>query len=406
MRTTTKALTLTILLVFAIVPLTQMPQGQCDTSNLKDKTYSYIQNVLPYDMNQYTINFQSQYSLPAPAGAPVTDSIVYDLKSSSSTIHVVFVCENSAIQQVGIDFTAGTPISDRNYSSLAEAAARVLDKHQEYIGADSTQLINMLGLVNESSYMNVTVGNVNLRVSHMPALTGLTMVNGTPVPVTSDSIVNTDFEWTISYGDVVFNHVVVYFENGVFSGLQDDRAVYPVGSTTVNISKQQAINTAEQYISNYTSKFNLTINQTSAQLISYLRNQSALYPAWSVMLYFGGNVSAVNEILWADSGEVFWCYQEGSPLDWNTLKTSAYPEPIPPDATATLPQPQNITSNSDVNGPTAAPTDTSKAAGNSASQWGIWVTILVVVAAVVAYVLVMVKIATFRGKKRLNPQAA
>ena len=240
----------------------------------------------------------------------------------------------------------------------------------------------------------------------MPPLTGLTTVNGIPVPIYSDSIVNTDFEWTISYGGVVFYHVVVYFENGVFAGLQDDRAVYPVGGTTINLSKEQAINAAEQYISNFTAKFNLTINQTSAHLISYPRNYSALYPAWSVLLYFGGNVSTVNEILWADSGDVFWCYQEGSPLDWNTLKTSAYPEPILPDATTTPPQLQNVTSNSDVTAPTTAPTETPQAAvGNSTNQWGIVVAALVIVAAVVACVLVIAIVATFHGKKRLSPDA-
>ena len=109
----------------------------------------------------------------------------------------------------------------------------------------------------------------------------------------------------------------------------------------------------KQYISNWTSKFNITVTKETANLGSYPRNYNALYPFWSVLLEFSGNVVFVSVYVWADDGQVFWCYQGGSPLNMSELKLKPTPNPsqAPPNQENSpqlleTPQPANDNLNS------------------------------------------------------------
>ena len=328
-----------------VIPFGQISYVSSDTSILQEKSQTYINNVLPFDMNRYTIVFRSEYSLPSGPNDPTKwESVTYDLKSNSSTIHVVFVFMNGVLKQCGIDPLSGSPISDQSYTNMAQVAARVLGKLGECIGIDSSDLVRMLSLVDETKTMNVTRGDINLSVSKMSIPTTFP-----PTANASNSINSTAFTWTISHNGVVFNHVSITFDNGVLRNIEDDRVAYPIGGTEVNISKEQAIDNAKQYISNWTSKFNITVTKETANLGSYPRNYKALYPFWSVLLEFSGNVVFVNAYVWADDGQVFWCYQGGSPLNMSELRLMPTPKPSqsPPNqqdnpaSPSATPQPAN-----------------------------------------------------------------
>ena len=228
-----------------VIPFSQISYVSSDTSILQEKSQTYINNVLPFDMNRYTIVFRSEYSLPSGPNDPTKwESVTYDLKSNSSTIHVVFVFMNGVLKQCGIDPLSGSPISDQSYTNLAQVAARILGKLGECIGIDSSDLVRMLSLVDETKTMNVTEGDINLSVSKMSIPTTFP-----PTTNASNSINSTAFTWTLSRNGVVFNHVSITFDNGVLRNIDDDRAAYPIGGTEVNISKEQTIDNAKQYIS-------------------------------------------------------------------------------------------------------------------------------------------------------------
>jgi hypothetical protein len=322
MRTVTKAV-FTVFLLLALTMSIQFPTAHSQPSTLQVKSLNYIKTVLPFDLNQYAIVFDGQYTLPSPPDDPIQwDSVAFILKAANSTIHVVCVYVNGVMRQCGISFTSGSPIIDRSYSSMAEQAAHVLVKHGEALGVDSANLVNLLPLIDETNASNATQGDIALSVSKMQMPPTFLSSNS------SGSWCETMFDWMISYNGVVFYHVSLNFHNGVFSGLQDDRAAYPVGGTEVDISKEQAIEYANQYLSNYTSKYNLTVAEATATLSCYPRgNTTLLYPMWSVLLDYGGNVASVSVYAWADTGEVFYCYQSGSPLNINELRLNSTPAP-------------------------------------------------------------------------------
>jgi hypothetical protein len=338
-----------------VIPFGQISYVSSDTSILQEKSLNYINNVLPFDMNRYTVVFRSEYSLPSGPNDPTRwESVTYDLKSNSSTIHVVFVFMNGVLKQCGIDPLSGSPISDHSYTNMVQVAARVLGRLGECIGIDSSNLVNMLSLVDENKLgasgvapyetMNVTRGDIVLSVSKMAIPTTFP-----PTTNASNSINSTAFTWTISHNGIVFNHFSLTFDNGVLGNIDDDRAAYPIGGTEVNISKEQAIDNAKQYIINWTSKFNITVTKETANLGSYPRNYTALYPFWNVLLEFSGNVVFVNAYVWADDGQVFWCYQGGSPLNMSELKLKPTPKPSQsprnqqdnPASPSATPQPSN-----------------------------------------------------------------
>lgn len=325
MKPSKKTVLVMIVCLTMVIPFGQFSYVSSDTSILQEKSQTYINNVLPFDMNQYSIVFRSEYSLPSGPNDPTKwESVTYDLKSNSSTIHVVFVFMNGVLKQCGIQPLSGSPISDYTYANanMAQVAARVLGKLGECIGIDSSDLVRMLSHVDETKTMNVTQGDINLSVSKMSIPTTFP-----PTINASNSINSTNFAWTISRNRVVFNHVSITFDNGVLKNIEDNRAAYPIGGTEVNISKEQAIDNAKQYISNWISKFNITVTKETANLGSYPRNYNALYPFWSVLLEFSGNVVYVNAYVWADDGQVFWCYQGGSPLNMSEIKLKPTPKP-------------------------------------------------------------------------------
>jgi hypothetical protein len=91
----------------------------------------------------------------------------------------------------------------------------------------------------------------------------------------------------------------------------------------VNISKEQAVKIAMEYIKNYSYKiaedvwisdFNVTEDRTVAHLVTTVRESNVLYLYWSITLYlnqtYPGSVTSIALGIWADSGEVRFCRYE------------------------------------------------------------------------------------------------
>lgn len=391
--------------LFMLISFEQCSEVHSETVTLQDKALAYVKNVLPFDMNHYTPAVSNAYSLPSGPNDPTKwEAVDVNLKSSDSTIHVACLFVNGVLLQCGVSITSGAPISDKPYANLKETVVRILQKHQEQIGVDSTDLINAISLVDETKTINITLGNVTLSVSHLIMPTSFLTVNGLPVPIFTNSTSSTLFKWTYVLNGVLYNYVTLTFDNKTLHDLQDDRAAHPIGGIEVDITKEQAISKADQYLSNYTNKFNLIISNASAKLIGYLRNYTALYPAWWVLVDFNQtNVQEVDVKVWADSGEVFDCYQEGSPLNISQLATITTPVPTPMPQPTTTTEPSNdtpssvsastSTANQVTNGSPSATQEPTNPQGKQQLAMSISI------AAVAAYVIVLITVATYKRKK-------
>jgi hypothetical protein len=107
----------------------------------------------------------------------------------------------------------------------------------------------------------------------------------------------------------------VEFKNGIISKFSDDWFLYEVGSSIVNVTKEQAIATAKEAVKTFaynasgTQVSNLQIleSPTYAVLVSHTKevNSLTLYPYWYVTLYldrtYPGGVTQISMGIWADS---------------------------------------------------------------------------------------------------------
>lgn len=228
MKSSSKVITALLVIPFILVTIWQLSAACSEPLSPPDKALAYIKNVLPIDMERYTIMNMSYYELPEPPNATYrTEAVSYILNSSESMLAVNCMFRNGVQYTCDLRAISGSPISDKSYANLVDVAKSILEKHQIQIGVDSTELIKMLGMVDPTKNLEtVTLGNVTLTVSHGKLPTGgLKMINGSlHIDSTTMSDI-TSFDWMrpIEGTDAIF--LFIDFENGVFHSLRDERPI-------------------------------------------------------------------------------------------------------------------------------------------------------------------------------------
>jgi hypothetical protein len=219
-----------------------------------------------------------------------------------------------------------------------DAVKGFLERYQAYSKLDSTEMIAMLSNVDPAKNTTITQGTLKLTATHKD-------LSDT---VFGDSV---RFRWVQTFNGCDYLAVNLVFRDGVFSSLVDRRQLYSIGDTAVNISKEQAVKIAMEYVESYSyrisdeyvvSDFNVVEDQTVAKLVPTVRESNVLYPYWSVTLYldkkYPGSVTNLLLGIWADSGEVYFCHYQaygGSDLisdgssDFELPTT--LPSPSPPE---------------------------------------------------------------------------
>jgi hypothetical protein len=276
----------------------------------QDKALAFIENVLPVDSMQYSVTLRN-FGVPKLPDLGLTQSnianqeiLTYALESKDSTVDVICTIQDDVLFMCNVYVVNGSIISDRLYSNVIDSATSFLQKYQSYSVMDSTKMIDMLANVNPAKNTTVTSGDLKLTVTHQD-LTGT---------VFGDMI---GFRWVRTFNGCDYLALEVAFRDGVFAGFIDHRAIYTIGDTSVNISKEQAIKIAMEAIKTYSYRmsddwvvtgFNVTEDKTDAVLQPQIREANVLYPVWSVTLPLNGtwpgSVRELLVVIWADSGEV------------------------------------------------------------------------------------------------------
>lgn len=350
MNATAKLASFVLLFILITAASGQLLVVHSETSPFQNKALAYIQNVLPLNLTLYTLTFSGEYALPLIPGNPVeTEAANYMLSSSAGQLLVHFTFRNGLLHECALTNPSRSLIYARSYANMADVATEILQRYQNHTGIDSTELISLLRQVDETTYSSASSEHVNLTVSHFSIPTHIDLSSGHIQPIGNDTINDTSFNWVFSYNGAGYMCATMRFENGVFSRFTDDRAVYTIGSTEVTVTKEQASNIAKDHIGSHTFIlsngtrlfFNMSAAQVTTHLASSQRNGTVLYPCWSVLLDFDNSPrNDVSINLWADTGEIFWCYLGGTPLkvDDSSPQVTAAPQSelvVTPTATPT-----------------------------------------------------------------------
>ncbi|MEM3055163.1 MAG: hypothetical protein QXM52_05615 [Candidatus Bathyarchaeia archaeon] len=163
------------------------------------------------------------------------------------------------------------------------------------------------------------------------------------------SNVSASFTWFHVYNNVLVGILFQFsFLEGALQTLNDQLRFYKVGSTTVNISKEEAIKIATDRAKNFSWKvgtdpnaieikdFIIKNEPVSVELSLWAREPYTLYPHWRITLFldkvYPGGVTGIQVGIWADTGEVHYIIP---------LSTGGGPLPEPqPDSSTPSPEPE------------------------------------------------------------------
>ncbi|MFA5365157.1 MAG: hypothetical protein WC325_08270 [Candidatus Bathyarchaeia archaeon] len=141
-----------------------------------------------------------------------------------------------------------------------------------------------------------------------------------------------DFNWKYSINGVDYNAIEILISDRSVC-FSDTRNLFTIGDTTVNVTRDEAIDIATQYITTYSytvtnrsvdgtpikveiNDFKLRENAVlKAELSNTIRESNILSPCWIVELgldgAYPGFIYGLSVSLWANTGEIIRCIQLG-----------------------------------------------------------------------------------------------
>lgn len=274
-----------------------------------NKVYLFLRDVVYLDMTKYYATLESNtVEYRSDWGGIVEEISKYSLTYEGSKVDVTLRFRNATLSSYYLHVLEGTPYySQLQPTNILDAAKDLLERYHEYSGASHLEgMRNMLETVNEIGDFETTSGNVKLIMSN----------KGNTI----------QFVYTTNNIDFQAKSVVLTFDNyGFLESLTNDWSLFRVGSTEVNVSKEEAINIAMEYAKDCSwtvngeiiNNFTLVTDSASAELWPHPREEPlALIPYWYVTIpldrVYPERVNRIAVGLWADTGEVSIC----QPLSW------------------------------------------------------------------------------------------
>lgn len=276
-----------------------------------DKVLAFLRDVVYLDMTKYVATLESNtVEYRSDLGGIVEEILRYSLTYEGSKVDVTFRFRDTALSSYSLQVLEGTPYySQLQPTNILDATKGILERYHEYSGNSHLEAMrNMLETVNETGDFETTSGNMKLSLA------------------SGRSTIKIEFVYTTHNIDFQAKSVVLIFDNyGFLQQLSDDWSLFGVGSTEVNISKEEAIDIAMEYAKNCTwtvngetiSNFTLVEESASAELYPHAREDAlALIPYWYVKIpldrTYPERVNRIAVGLWADTGEFSIC----QPLSW------------------------------------------------------------------------------------------
>ena len=270
------------------------------------KVLGFLKDVIHLDVTKYHATLASNtVEYRTDLGGIVEELFKYTLAYDGSKVDVTLRFRNNELSRFYLYVFEGAPIySELQPTKVLDVAKGILERYYEYSGASYLEDIkNLLEPVNESGDFETSSGNVKI------------------IRSTEGNKVKLECLYTESGIDFQSKSVVLSFDTyGFLEGLNDDWSIFNVGTTEVNISKEEAITIAMDYAKDFSwtvngvtiSNFTIVTEPATAELWPHSREEPLdLIPYWYVTLHldrvYPERVDRLAVGLWADTGEVSTC---------------------------------------------------------------------------------------------------
>ena len=305
-----------ILMTVLSVSFVQLPAAYSAELTAPEKTMMFLEDVVEVDVAKYNVTLASNWvDYPPHWGGLAEELVRYNLNGGNeSNLRVTCRFREDTIHSYSLQVSKGSLIfAEPQPTSLLDAVKGFIKRYRTYSKASYIQkMCSMLDMVDETEDATVTSGNIKL-----------TVLNQEVQNYPAEAVDRTLFEWTYTVNgvDAPQNVVRVTFEEGVFKSLVNDWDLYSIGSSEVNVSREEAINLARNAAEDYTLRiyledgltdveFNLVDEPVRAGLSMYPRETLTVYPFWRIDLYFDKfyySAYGIQVGIWADTGEIESC---------------------------------------------------------------------------------------------------
>jgi len=222
------AFAIVLLLLFLVVA--QVPRTESSTGTSEENALSFLREVLGFDMSKYTATLTERtqddngkehitYRLNSPLiGYFDASFMFFEGKLGSCILNPPFV---------GLLDSQSSP--DQLNTTL-----RILENYQRW--TDDPQIYEMINLLGKASSIRNTTefsGNLTFKI----------------VAYSPSHVV---YKFTNTFNDVEYTGLSITFGSSIFF-FDDSRAYRTIGDTTIYVSKEEAIDIAENYVKKYSS---------------------------------------------------------------------------------------------------------------------------------------------------------
>ncbi|MCL2134057.1 MAG: hypothetical protein FWH37_00635 [Candidatus Bathyarchaeota archaeon] len=288
---------------------TTPPLNPNQTTTAQEEAVNIIQNVMQLDLSKYNLNLKINSIMD---GIPLSNidrkitNLLYALTpnegngNENSALEVSFSFEKDVLTSYLITPLDSQVITTTNYANRHDAIVDFLEKYQQTTNINSNNLITMLNSANLSKNSTTTQENTKLDVL-------VSTFWGTE---------QTQLKWahTINGADYTKLEISVNTNNHIIS-VYDTRALYTIGDTSINVSKEQAIDIALENLKGYSydmyddvvvTDFKVSRSNVVATLVTSPVGYE-LRPYWDVRMMldevYPGNVHGIAVGIWANTGE-------------------------------------------------------------------------------------------------------
>jgi hypothetical protein len=297
----------------------------------------------------------------------------YNLTSETSWVEVLWEFVNGTLNYCTADVRIGKLLlSEASPASMSDAVNVLMQRYQTYTRDSSVEdMRSMVQAVDLSKSTTVSTSNLKLEV-------------------TVDSSKVAFFDWHNMLDGAAYSGLNVGFQDGVFSGLSDDRSYMKAAGAPVVVSEERAVNVALACAASFSysyggqdiSGFDIMKSQIRSGLLTMGRdNVLVWYPYWKVILPFThsypGYITSIVVEIWADTAQVISVVPMGSdegisetpPAPSTSSTASPLPSTTPTQATSTSapPEPSDMSPTQSPTS-TAAPTSTSQSTASASLQ--------------------------------------
>lgn len=290
-----------------------IPNVQAAEKTAQQNGLTMMHDVVGLDLTKYEIVIQESSISPEHLGGVLQENILYNLTSAKSKLRVVYGFADGTLQGIYVLENTGAPILTKSVDNndAVAGAKDFLSNYEKYTRKQIyKELESTLTNVNANKNLTKTFGDKMLQVIAY-----------------SD---NTNFRWSYAANGARTEYTKVIsmgFKGGFLSFFIDNWDMYPIGSNTVNLGKEEAVSIAlnaarehswtMQLDEDTLSPENLNENSVSLSILSFAGSLDAdktrstdvleLYPVWRITLLLNkmyGQLYGLEVDIWADNKEV------------------------------------------------------------------------------------------------------